>query len=69
MPEYKMYAEKICKIFHAVPTLKISDLLEKGHTAHIMHSHLALRLIRGGDLHFLENHLKKFKPDGVCPAV
>jgi 8-oxo-dGTP diphosphatase len=59
MPEYKMYAEKICKIFHAVPTLKISDLLEKGHTAHIMHSHLALRLIRGGDLHFLENHLKK----------
>ena len=59
MPEYKMYAEKICKIYHAVPSLKTSNLLEKGHTAHIMHSHLALRLIRGGDLHFLENHLKK----------
>ena len=59
MPEYKMYAEKVCKIYHAIPSLKTSNILEKGHSAHIMHAHLALRLLHGGDLHFLETHLKK----------
>lgn len=59
MPEYKMYAEKVCKIYHASPSLKKSNILEKGHSAHIMHAHLALRLLHGGDLHFLETHLKK----------
>ena len=61
MPEYKMYAEKVCKIYHAIPSRKTSNILEKGHSAHIMHAHLALRLLHGGDLHFLETHLKKFQ--------
>jgi len=30
MPEYSMYAEKVCKIYHAIPSLKTSHTLEKG---------------------------------------
>ena len=57
-PEYSMYAEKVCKIYHAIPSLKTSHTLEKGHSAHIMHSHLATRFLFGGDLHFLESYLE-----------
>jgi 8-oxo-dGTP diphosphatase len=33
MPEYDLFAEKICKIFMARPALRLGPPLEKGHTA------------------------------------
>ena len=35
MPEYKIYAEKVCKIYNAIPSLKTSNILEKGHSARL----------------------------------
>jgi len=33
MPEYDIWAEKLCAIFEARPTRRVSDALEKGHAA------------------------------------
>ena len=33
MPEYDLWAEKICTIYHAKPTLCLGPPLEAGHTA------------------------------------
>lgn len=32
MPEYGIWAEKVCHIYHGHPTLRISDPTEAGHT-------------------------------------
>ena len=45
MPEYDKWAEKVCHIFTARPTLRISPPTEKGHRAVWASSAQALRLV------------------------
>lgn len=54
MPEYEMWAEKICTIYHARPILRHGAPLEDGHTAIWAEPEEALDLLTNvGDRHFL----------------
>ena len=54
MPEYDLCAEKVCHIFVATPTIKISAPIEPDHIAIWMHPDTALRtLFNDGDASFL----------------
>ena len=45
MPDYGFWAEKICAIYIAQPTLRISAPTEPGHNAHWMPAHHALGVL------------------------
>ena len=45
MPEYDLWAEKICTIYVAQPTLRLGPPTEKGHSAHWMPAHQALDIL------------------------
>jgi 8-oxo-dGTP diphosphatase len=45
MPDYDRWAEKICTIYVAQPTLRLGPPTEKGHSAHWMPAHQALDLL------------------------
>lgn len=54
MPEYNLWAEKICTIYLAHPVRRHSDPLEPGHSAHWLPIEEAVTLLGNpGDRHFL----------------
>ena len=54
MPDYDMWAEKLCHVYVATPTMCISDPLESEHTAIWTTPDIALRtLYNDGDASFL----------------
>ena len=60
MPEYDIWAEKVCTIFVARPTLQISEPTEPGHEALWLPPHLALEVLGNpGDRAMLHRFLSK----------
>ncbi len=54
MPEYDMWAEKVCHIFLATPTLRLGEPSEESHAAIWMHPDLAIKtLYNEGDAQFV----------------
>lgn len=54
MPEYDLWAEKLCMIYLARPTLRIGPPTEPGHSAHWVSPDAALDLLdNDGDRDFL----------------
>lgn len=54
MPEYDLWAEKLCTIYLARPVLRMGDPLEEGHTAVWMTAEQAAQeLAVPGDRHFV----------------
>jgi 8-oxo-dGTP diphosphatase len=57
MPEYNIWAEKVCHIYVAKPVLQISDPLEANHVIAVMEpSEAAATLGNDGDRHFVEKY-------------
>lgn len=57
MPEYDMWAEKICTIYHGRPILRHGPPSEPGHSAHWVTPQMAVGLLaNSGDRHFLKRH-------------
>ncbi len=65
MPEYELWAEKLCLIYMAAPVIRYGDPLEPGHTALCMDVDEALNtLANSGDRDFVarfESHLPIFQ--------
>jgi len=58
MPEYDLWAEKICAIYLARPILRLGPPLEPGHSAHWVSRTEAVELLDNpGDRLFLMRHL------------
>lgn len=58
MPEYDLWAEKLCHIYTARPTLRISDPTEPHHVAMWMPTSFAAETLRNeGDRLFLSRYL------------
>ena len=56
MPEYDLWAEKICSVYLAYPVRRKSDPTEEGHSAFILPAKLALELVENpGDRDFISN--------------
>lgn len=54
MPDYDIWAEKLCHIYCATPTLRLGDPSEPGHTALLLPpEEAANQLANDGDRHFL----------------
>lgn len=54
MPEYNLWAEKLCTIYLARPTLRLGPPTEAGHSAVWTHPSHALQLLANpGDRHFV----------------
>jgi 8-oxo-dGTP diphosphatase len=63
MPEYDKWAEKICTIFVARPTLRLGPPTEAGHTAVWAPAELALRIVTNpGDRAMLARALAQAGP-------
>ncbi|MCK0141377.1 NUDIX hydrolase [Aliiroseovarius sp. F20344] len=59
MPEYDLWAEKVCHIFLATPVRRISDPLEADHTAVWSNVITATRVLHSeGDRHFLRSYVR-----------
>lgn len=59
MPEYDLWAEKICHIFLAVPVRRISDPLEQDHTAVWSSALTATKILHSaGDRHFVRSYAR-----------
>ncbi|MBO9395244.1 NUDIX hydrolase [Shimia sp. R9_1] len=59
MPEYDLWAEKLCTIYVATPTLRIGPPSEPGHTAVWMDIEDAVaQLANDGDRHFTAQFLR-----------
>ena len=59
MPEYDLWAEKLCTIYVATPTLRIGPPSEPGHTAVWMDVEDAVaQLANDGDRHFTAQFLR-----------
>jgi|TARA_B110000908_G_scaffold153342_1_gene189805 8-oxo-dGTP diphosphatase len=57
MPEYDLWAEKICHIYVARPTRQICEPLEPNHFTTVMDpNEAALTLGNDGDRHFVEQY-------------
>lgn len=57
MPEYDLWAEKICHIYVARPTRQICEPLEPNHFTTVMDpNEAALALGNDGDRHFVEQY-------------
>lgn len=60
MPEYDIWAEKVCHIYIARPSLKLSEPTEQGHQCHWVSPDAAIDLVANpGDRHFLKLALRK----------
>ncbi|WP_299152699.1 NUDIX hydrolase [uncultured Tateyamaria sp.] len=58
MPEYDLWAEKLCHVYAAHPTLRISDPSEPDHIAIWIHASLAAKALGNeGDRMFLSRYL------------
>lgn len=54
MPEYNLWAEKLCAIYLARPVLQLGPPLEEGHTAVWMQANVAADVLAdSGDRHFV----------------
>ncbi len=54
MPEYDLWADKVCTVFIARPALCLGPPTEPGHTAVWMHPEAAIEAVENaGDRHFL----------------
>jgi 8-oxo-dGTP diphosphatase len=63
MPEYDKWAEKVCSVFVARPTLRLGPPTEAGHTAVWAPSELALDLVgNDGDRAMLAKALRQVGP-------
>jgi 8-oxo-dGTP diphosphatase len=73
MPEYDLWAEKICIIYAARPVRRLGPPAEAGHSAHWLAAGDALRLLGNpGDAHFLARALGDRgarNADGAAPAT
>jgi 8-oxo-dGTP diphosphatase len=59
MPEYDLWAEKICHIYVARPVLRMGPPAESGHEALWMRPHEAVQSLgNAGDRHFAESWLR-----------
>ncbi|WP_444453758.1 NUDIX hydrolase [Rhodobacter capsulatus] len=59
MPEYNLWAEKICHVYMARPALRLGPPTESGHVAHWMSGREALAALDNtGDRHFLAKVLQ-----------
>ncbi len=57
MPEYNLWAEKVCHVYVAKPVLQISDPLEPDHFTTVLDpSEAAATLGNDGDRHFVEKY-------------
>lgn len=57
MPDYDMWAEKICHIYVARPCYQLCDPLEPDHTAHILPMAAAIEVMANvGDRDFLRTY-------------
>ncbi|WP_425044928.1 NUDIX hydrolase [Primorskyibacter sp. S87] len=65
MPEYDMWADKICHIYHARPVARLGPPSEEGHEAIWMEAIVAAQMLGNpGDRHFaLEFALSGSRPD------
>ena len=60
MPEYDLWAEKLCTIYRTRPGLRIGPPPEPGHSAHWVHRTLAPDLLaNSGDAAFLHAALRR----------
>ena len=60
MPEYDRWAEKLCTLYVARPTLRLGPPTEPGHTAHWMPAHQALDILgNAGDRAMLAQALQR----------
>ena len=58
MPEYDMWAEKICRIYRAFPVRRLSEPLEPDHSAHwVSPEEAAILLENRGERDFLDTRL------------
>jgi 8-oxo-dGTP diphosphatase len=56
MPEYDLWAEKVCTVYLAMPVRRLGPPSEPGHSAHWMNPGLAARMLGNpGDRHFLSS--------------
>jgi 8-oxo-dGTP diphosphatase len=54
MPEYDLWAEKLCTIYRAFPVRRLADPTEPGHRAVWLTPHEATRILgNAGDRHFV----------------
>ncbi len=54
MPEYDLWAEKLCTVYHARPIVRLGPPTEPDHSAHFVPRDVAPQLIENtGDRHFL----------------
>ncbi|MEX0283820.1 MAG: NUDIX domain-containing protein [Paracoccaceae bacterium] len=61
MPEYDLWAEKVCLIFRARPVRALSEPTEPGHTALWMAPDQAAGLLDSpGDRHFTSEHAQRY---------
>lgn len=59
MPEYDIWAEKLCHVFLARPTRRLSDPTEPGHIALILPWKEAVRSVgNAGDQYFLQRYTR-----------
>ena len=59
MPEYKLWADKICSVYLARPVRRVCDPTEKGHTDHIVPIKLASEIVENpGDRKFILDFLE-----------
>tara|TARA_B100001093_G_scaffold326108_1_gene311098 strand:- start:168 stop:614 length:447 start_codon:yes stop_codon:yes gene_type:complete len=60
MPEYDLWAEKVCTVFLAHPVIRLSDPTEKGHSDHLLPLAFANALIvNPGDSSFVSRFMQK----------
>jgi 8-oxo-dGTP diphosphatase len=58
MPEYDLWAEKICHIYHAFPVRKLGEPIEPDHSVHWVNPELAIDTLGNpGDRAFLQSLL------------
>lgn len=57
MPEYDMWAEKLCHVYIAKPVLQISEPVEPDHETLVLSAHEAVSTVgNDGDRMFLQRH-------------
>ena len=62
MPEYELWAEKVCTVFVAYPVLRLCDPTEVGHSDHLVPVALARDLVTNpGDRSFIDNCLQDMR--------
>ena len=59
MPEYDLWAEKVCTVFLAYPVLRLGDPTEDGHSDHVVPLALARDLVGNpGDSSFVDQFMQ-----------